>query len=291
MPFTDTLLQIKQAALRGYRSRQFVSGTITSATTSWFIDTARQEPQGEFESVDSFVKWTSGVAIGSESRVMGWSPGNSSIAFAPSVASGAINASTNYQIAKTFQDADMVLNVNSALRDMAPERRIQSFATTNEIGGIQTLSVPSAAGNAIADIIRVDRSFGTTNSLYDFRQIYEGSDYMVDIDGLNANPMLTLRLSYPAASGNIVRFHYRRPATELTADTDSTDEPMSLILAGTKKWMAEQEGDDTLARKYQAEFESAKKDYIKNLPVKTTKVPRIGLVGYGGWRGGRWWGR
>lgn len=276
---TNTLLQIKQAALQTYRSRQYVSGTVASFNTTMFIDSSRQEPQGEFERVDSFVRFTSGPANGSEARVMGWSPGNSSIVFAPSVPS--LNASTSYYIAKTFNNTDANYAVNSALRDMAPERRIQSFATANEVGDVQTLSVPSAAGNAISEIVRIDRSWGTTNTLYDYREIYEGSDYMMDI----VSGSYTMRLNYPAVSGNIVRFHYRRPAAELSTDTDSTDEPMSLILAGTKKWLAEQEGDDTLTRKYAAEFEQSKRDYIKSQPVKTTKVPRIGVTGYGGgWR-------
>lgn len=285
MAFTTTLLTIKQQALQTYRSRQFVTGTVASFNTTMIIDSRRQEPRGEFERVDSFIKFTSGPAIGSESRVMGWSPGNSSILFAPSVPS--LNASTNYQITKTFLDSDVGIAVNSALRDMAPQRRIQSFATANEVGGIQTLSVPSAAGNAIAQIVRVDRSWGTTNSLYEFREIYEGADFSVDIN----SGTYTLRLNYPAVSGNIVRFHYRRPAAELTVDTDSTDEPMSLILAGTKKWLAAQEGDQELVERYGREFEAEKADYIKSQPVYTTKVPKIGVIGYGGgypgWPG--WW--
>lgn len=282
MPYTNTLANIKADAVRGYRSRQLVVGTVASYSTSWIQDLTRQEPQGEFDRVDSFIKFTSGAAISQESRIMGWSPGNSSLTFAPSVPS--LSASTSYQISKTFNDADQKLAVNSALRDMAPERLIQSFATANEVGEVQTLSVPSAAGNAIADIVRIDRSFGTTNSLYQFKEIYEGSDYYVDTN----NGALTLRLNYPAVSGNIVRFHYRRPAAELSVDTDSTDEPMSLILAGTKKWLAAQEGDDAGVAKFGREFESAKIDYLKNQGVKTTKVPRIGVIGYGGYGSGGW---
>lgn len=282
MPFSNTLQTIKSQALQTYRSRQYVTGTVASFNTTMLIDSRRQEPKGEFERVDSFVKFTSGPAIGAEARVMGWSPGNSSILFAPSVPS--LNASTNYSITKTFTDSDAGIAVNSALRDMAAERRIQSFATAAEVGDVQTLSVPSAAGNAISEIVRIDRSFGTTNSLWQFREIYAGSDYYMDIN----SGTYTMRINYPAVSGNIVRFHYRRPAAELSVDTDSTDEPMSLILAGTKKWLAEQEGDDTLARKYSSEFEQAKNEYTKSQPVRTTIVPRIGVTGLGG-RGG--WGR
>lgn len=280
MPFATTLLTLKQSALQTYKSRQYVTGQVASFSTTSIVDLTRQEPVGEFDRVDSYIRFTSGPAIGAEARVMGWSPATSYVLFAPSVPS--LNASTNYYIAKTFNNTDMNLAVNETLQNAAPERRIQSFATAAETGGIQTLAVPSAAGNAMTNIVRVDRSFGTINSLYDFRQIYEGSDYSVDIDSGN----YTLRLNYPAVSGNVMRFHYRRDVGTLTVDTDSTDEPLNLITAGIKKWMAEQEGDDIAARKYAAEFEEAKKSYARNMPVQTLKTPRIGVLGYGGGRTG-----
>lgn len=268
---TNSLLTIKQNALQSYRSRQYVAGTVASYSTTWMQDPTRQEPIGEFERVDSFVRFTSGAANSSEARVTGWSPGNSSLVFAPSVPS--LSASTAYYISKTFANSDVNLAVNAALRDMAPERRVQSFATAAEVGDVQTLSVPSAAGNTLTEVVRIDRSWGTTNSLSDYREIYEGSDYLVDLSAGSS----TLRLNYPAVSGSIVRFHYRRSAAELTADTDATDEPMSLILAGTKKWLAAQDGDDTLFAQYGREFEAAKHDYLRTQPARTIKVPRIGV--------------
>ena len=201
---------------------------------------------------------------------MGWSAGNSTVAFAPSIPS--IAAGNTYQIAKTFSSPDMLLAVNSALRDMAPERIIQSFATAAETGDQQWVSVPSAAQNAIAETIRIDRSVGTTNSGFDYREIYDGADYMTDV---YANGNWVIRLNYIAVSGNLLRFHYRRPAAELAAESDSTDEPVGLILAGARKWLAVMEGDGEAISRFGREFESAKVDYAKSRLVRTTKVPII----------------
>lgn len=268
---TNTLLEIKQAALRGYNPRQFATGTVGSFNTTMIVDTNRQEPQGEWERVDSWIKFTSGAAIGVERRVTGFSAGNSAIIFAPSVPS--LSITTTYQIAKTFDDSAMLLNVNSSLRDMAPERIVQSFATAFSVGDSYNLSVPSQAFNPRTELVKIDRSWGTTNSDWEFRELYSGSDYQMDIAGGAA----ALRLAVTYASGNIFRFHYRRAATELVVDTDSTDEPMSLILAGTKKWMAIQDGDQEAIAKFGREFEAAKIDYARSRPVKNINTPRIGV--------------
>jgi len=262
-------------ALRGYHQRQIVTGSVASFSTTFLQDPARQEPQGEFDRVDSWLYVTSGAAIGSESRVMGFSAGNQSVTFAPAIPSMSVGT-TNYQIVKTFNRADRVLAVNSALRDMFPERIIESYATGAIVGGAYTISVPSQAGNAISEIIKVETSWGTTNSTYDFKPLYEDSDYTIDeiADGTK-----TLILAQTYSSGNIFRFHYRRPNAELTADTDSTDEPMSLILSGTKKWLAIQDGDKDATERFGREFENAKNDYIKNRGNTDIKLPRIGVIG------------
>ena len=265
-----TLATLKADALRGYRARQLVVGTVASYNTTWLQDSNRQEPQGEWDRIDSWLKFTSGAATGVESRVTGFSAGNQSIVFAPSVPS--LSTSTTYQIAKTFSNADMLLAVNSALRDMAPERIIQSFATAAETGDQRWVSVQSAAANAIAETIRVDRSVGTTNSGFDYRQVYDGADFWTDS---YADGSKVIRLAYTAASGTLLRFHYRRPAAELSADTDSTDEPVSLILAGTRKWLASMEGDGEAMARFGREFEAAKVDYAKARSVRTIKIPHI----------------
>lgn len=273
-----TLSTIIQDALRGYHQRQLVTGTVASYNTTMLQDSARQEPQGEFDRVDSWLYVTSGAASGSEARVMGFSAGNQSVLFAPSIPS--LSATTNYRIAKTFSRADAVLAVNSALRDMNPERIIQSFATAMIAADTLSISVPSQASNAIADLIKVDHSWGTTNSPSDWRELVEGPDYEVD---LIADGTRTLRLAQTQASGNIFRFHYRRPAAELTADSDTTDEPLSLILAGTRKWLAIQDGDQQAIERFGREFENAKSDYLKSRANTTIKFPRVGVVGYWPW--------
>ena len=274
---TTTFLQIKKDSLRGYKVRQYVDGTVASYTTTWMYDSARQEPQGEFDRVDSWLRFTSGPANTTEVRVTGFSAGNQSLLFAPSVAS--LNASTSYYIAKTFADADVKLAANSAMRNAFPKRVIQSFATAAEVDGAYNMSVPSAAFNALADLIKIDRSIGTTNSPYNYKELFEGRDYRVD----EANDIGTIITAYAGVSGTNVRFHYRRPAAEFVADTDLTDEPVALILAGTKMWLATQENDPAQIAMYEKQFELAKADYAKNRPAVAVQTPRIVVRGWGQW--------
>ena len=275
MASTTTYLSLKQDALRGYKIRQYVSGTVASYTTTWMQDLARLEPQGEFDRVDSWLRFTSGPANTTEVRVTGFSAGNQSIVFAPSVAS--LNASTGYYIAKTFSDADVKLAMNSAVRDMFQERIVQSFATAAETDGQYWMSIPSAAFNAEADLLKIDRSFGTTNSAYDYVQLFDMIDYRID----DANDVGTLVTSYAGVSGTNVRFHYRRPLNEFVADTDLTDEPPALILAGTKMWLAIQENDTAQIATFGKLFEMAKVDYSKSRTVKTLSLPRIVVRNFG----------
>ncbi len=276
---TNTLSAIMAAALRGYHQRQFVTGSVASFSTTFIQDPARQEPQGEFDRVDSWLYVTSGAAIGTEARVTGFSAGNQSLVFAPSIPSLSVGT-TNYQITKTFSRTDTVNAVAQAMRETFPHRVIESFATAMLAGDTLTISVPSAANNPNANLIKVDHSWGTTNSSYDYRELLDGSDYEAD---QIADGTLTLRLAQTQSSGNIFRFHYRRASAELVNDTDSTDEPMSLILAGTKKWLSIQEGDQAAIELFTREFEKAKVDYNKGRENTRIKTPRIGVVGYWPW--------
>lgn len=278
MASTSTFLSLKNDAVRGYKIRQFVSGTVASYTTTWIQDLSRQEPQGEFDRVDSWLRFTSGPANATEVRVTGFSAGNQSLLFAPSVAS--LNASTSYYIAKTFADADVKLAMNSAMRGTFQQRIVQSFATAAETDGQYFMSVPSAASNYIADLIKVDRSVGTTNSNYNYRELFEGVDYRVD----EADGVATIITANPGVSGTNVRFHYRRPVNEFSVDTDLTDEPAALILAGTKMWLAIQENDAAQMQMYEKQFELAKADYNKSRDAKTVQVPRIIVRNFGSFR-------
>lgn len=266
-----SFLTLKQDSLRGYKLRQLVTGTVASYTTTWVQDLSRQEPQGEFDRVDSFLRFTSGPPNGTEVRITGFSAGNQSLLFAPSVAS--INASVNYYIAKSFADADVKLAMNSAMRSTFPERVIESFATAAEVDGAYTISVPSAASNAIANLVKVDRSVGTANSPYDYQELFQNSDYRID----EANGTAIMVTAYAGVSGTNLRFHYRRPVNEFANDTDTTDEPAALILAGTKMWLAIQENDPTQIQLFEKQFELAKQDYIKNRSPRDITTPHISV--------------
>ena len=63
-----------------------------------------------------------------------------------------------------------------------------------------------------------------------------------------------------------------------------TDEPPSLILAGTKMWLAIQENDTAQMQMYQKQFELAKADYAKNRDAVNTVTPRIIVRNFGSFR-------
>lgn len=270
-----TYLTIKQQALQGYNPRQMVTGTTATAGTTTIIpDTNRQEPQGEWDRVDSWLKITSvGSNNGLERRVTGFSAGIS-ITVAPALLASVGSGST-YQLVKTFTDSDVGLAVNSALRDLFPDRIIESVWSAGETSGAYTMTVPSAAANAIAGITRIGRAVASTNSASDYTPLFDGQDYTID----EVNGVATLITAYAQASGASLKFHYRRPVGELSADTDVTDEPMSLILAGARKWLALFEGDDATLTRMGREFEGAKHDYAKDRSATRIKTPIFGVRG------------
>lgn len=264
-----TFLTLKQEALGGYAARQRVTGTVASYTTGYIQDTARQETQGEWDRIYSYIRFTSGPAIGVERAVTGWSAGNSTVAFLPSVPS--LNASTNYQITKTFRDADAALAVNATLRDSFPDRIVQSIASLGETVDARAFTVPSAASSAINEVIAVDRAVASTN--YEYTRLVAGSDYVWDED----NGVATLRsLSFAGASGAYLRFHSRKPVAEMSADTDSTDEPANVIVLGARRYLALQEGDGAAVERWGREHQNAKNEHIKNRPAIRIKTPTFG---------------
>lgn len=271
-----TFLKLKQDALQGYKPRTLVQGTVPTqgGTTTVFYDNSRQEPQGTWDRVDAYLRLTSGTNNGLERRVTGWSAGNSSLAFAPAVTASVPSGAT-YDLYMTFNDSDQGLAVNSALRDMAPERVIQSVATAAETQDARFLSVPSAAYNAIAKLTKVERSVGTTNSDYNYEEKVEGYDYRAVP---NNDGTLRLETGWIQASGHLLRFTYQRPVAELSANTDTTDEPPSLIVLGARKYLALQEGDQVGVERWGREFESAKSDYYKERRSKRLKIPWISVL-------------
>jgi hypothetical protein len=252
-----------------------VTGTVpTNGTTTVIPDNNRQEPQGEFDRVDSFLKITSGANIGVERRVTGFTAGVS-LTVSPAL-SASVGSGTTYQVFKTFPDSDVGLAVNSTLRDNFPDRMIESFASAGEVDGAYTLSVPSAASNALAQLVRIDRAVAST--AYNYLQLFEGADYRID-PSVGSGATQSYISAKPGVSGGTLRFHYRRPSAEMSADTDTTDEPASLILAGTRKWLALAEGDQQAIERFGREYENAKNDYTKSLSARTTRVPIFTVSG------------
>jgi hypothetical protein len=267
-----TFESLKVDALRGYRERQMVTGTVGSFSTTFIQDTTnRTEPDGEFDRVDSYIKMTgSGPNLGTERRITGWSSGNSTVSFAavPSLAVG-----LPYRITKTFTDAEQGLAVNSALRDSFPNRIIESFATAAETQDSYRLAVPSAAAGPQAELVRVERSVGTTGSDYNFDILEDGTDYVIEQNG----GLTTLILANIGASGYMNRFVYRRPAAELVADTDTTDEPAHLIVLGARKFLALAEGDAQSAEAWSQMEAIAKQSWTKNRAARVIKYPHINV--------------
>lgn len=261
-----TFLTLKQNALAGYANRQQVTGTVASYTTAYIQDTLRQEPQGEWDRVYAYLRFTSGPASGTERPVTGWSAGNSTLAFLPSVPS--LNASTNYQVTKLFTNSDVELAVNASFRDSYPERIVQSVASLGETFEARSFTVPTAAANPTNEVVVVDRAVGSTN--YEYTTLRGGTDYDWDEN----NGVATLRaISFVGASGAYLRFHYRKAAAELSADTDTTDEPASVVILGARKYLALQAGDTAAVDRWGREFEQAKTDYIKNRPATQLRRP------------------
>lgn len=264
-----TFLKLKQDALSGYANRQQVTGTVASFSTTHIQDTARQEPQGEWDRVYSYIRFLSGPASGTERPVTGWSAGNSTVAFQPSVPS--LSVTTTYQITKLFTDADAGLAVNGAFRDSFPERMVQSIASLGETADARAFTVPSAASNPNTQVIAVDRAVASTAHQYTL--LKSGVDYEWDEN----NGTATLRSrSFIGASGAYLRFHYRKPASELSADADVTDEPAGLITLGARKYLALQAGDAAAVERWGREFEAARQNYVKNRPAIQMRRPVFG---------------
>ena len=272
-----TLLTLKEDSVRGYRLRSLVQGTVPSpGNTTLFYDNNRQEPAGTFDRVDAFVKFTNGLGVASVNlnvvrRVTGFSTGNYTVTFAPAV-TASVPSGTTYDVFTSFDpDNDVRLAINSALRDMAPERMVNQVATTVEVASQGYVSVPSAAHNAVTQFTKLERSVGTLFSDWNWETLIEGIDFKrVDYAGA-----LVVELQYVAVASMGLRFTGTRPASELTNDTDTTDEPSSLIVLGARKYLALAEGDAAAAAAWGREFEAAKVDYYKNQPPKRLVVPHF----------------
>ena len=272
-----SFLTLKQETARGYRLRLLTQGTVpTGGNTTLFVDTSRREPDGEFDRVDAFLKFTNGLGVASVNLyavrpITGFSTGNQSITFAPGVTASVPSGAT-YDIYKNFgPDDDLELAINSTLRDQFASRPVYSIATTVEVLDVRAVSVPSAAGNAMTKLVKVERPVGSLDSDWHWNPLIAGLDYRL-IDNAGAQ---TIELQYPSVASTILRMTGLRASPEMAADTDTTDEPAHLIVLGARKFLALQEGDKGAVELWGRELEKARADYFRSRPNQSLNVPRI----------------
>lgn len=282
------LLSLKQQVLTGNRQRMLAQGTVsTPGTTTLFIDPFRTEPDGEWDRVDTYVKFTNGLGVASVNqyatrRITGFSAmpsGNYSLTFQPPMTASVPSGAT-YDLYKVNPDLDLPLSINSAIRDMFGARSVYTVATALEPATGRTVTVPSAVGNTITRLVKVERpmpSMYLTN--YTMAPLSEGTDYNVtDNQG-----SLSLTLNYLPVPSTILTLTGERPSAELSADTDITEEPAHLIVLGARKFLALQDGDSPGVERWGRELEKAKRDYFRYRQPESTNVPRFGVGGWYPW--------
>lgn len=276
MPFS--FRQLKQDVAQGYKRHTFVSSnTGSNGSTTIMFDTNRQEPD-RFWSLDGANVWVKFLGNSAPSlndgqvrKVTGYSLGNSSITFAPAV-TASVAASCNYHLYKgAHPDNDIGQAINETLRATFPERVVSSIATTHEVEDVRSYTVPSAVVNATTKLRLVERSVGTIASEYDYRPLIEGSDYEL----VDTGSATLIQIQYLPTPSLLLRFTGERVVSTLSADTDTTDEPLAVVLAGARHFLALQEGNTELATYWERKFEDAKRDYLKARQPTPLKIPYI----------------
>jgi len=276
-----TLLALEEDTVRGMGLGLLTQGTVpaTGGTTTYLIDANRQEPDGEYDRVDAFIKFTNGLGVASVNNglvrpITGFSTGNQSITFAPALVAS-VPSGTTYDIFKNYGPNDDVrLAINSGIRDIWGTRNVYTIATTHEPAGLTThiLSVPSAAANAITQLVKVERPVGSINTDYDWRELRLGQDYNV-VDDAGA---ISITLNYVTVASTVLRLTGVRPAAELTNDTDITQEPAHLIVLAARKFLALQDPSAKAdVEKWGRELENAKFEYFRVHEPQSLNVPRF----------------
>ena len=273
-----SFLSLKQEVARGYRLRALTQGTVpTGGNTTLFLDSNRQEPAGEFDRVDAFIKFTNGLGVASVNqyavrRITGFSTGNQTLTFAPAL-TASVPSGTTYDIYKNFDpDTDHELAINSSIRDQFGARAVYTVATTVEPNDdTHRVTVPSAAGNTMTRLIKVERAVGSADSDYHWDELEEHLEYRI----VNHQGALTMELQYPTVASTVLRLTGMRPSSELSADTDLTEEPAHLIVLGARKYLALQEGDKAGIELWGRELEKAKTAYYMERETETLTVPRF----------------
>ena len=227
--------------------------------------------------MDSYVKFTNGLGVASVNLyavrpVTGFSTGNQSITFANALVAS-VPSGTTYDIYKNFHpDNDLPQVINESLRDQFGARVVYSIATTVEPSDTtRAVTVPSAAGNTMTRLVKVERPVGSTNTDYNWDTLLPNSDYRV----VDNNGSLTIELLYPSIASTILRMTGMRADAELSADTDTTEEPAHLIVLGARKFLALQEGDASGVERWGRELAKAQQDYYKSRPSEALTIPRI----------------
>lgn len=274
-----TFKTLKADALRGMRRHVYASSSVPTGggTTTAFIDTMRQEPD-RFWSLDGADVWVkfgaaAGVASVNEGlvrRVTGFST-NGYFTFGPAVTASVPSGSSFELFKGPHPDNDIGLAINETLRSAFPQRVVSSVATTHEQEDVRTYTVPSAVQNTVTNLKEIRRSVGTINSDYNFQVLRRGFDYEL----LDTGGAVTLQLQYLPTPSLVLTFVVERPASELSADTDTTDEPLAVVLAGARHYLAIQEGNRELADYWLAKFEEAKKDYNKPTENRDLRRPHF----------------
>lgn len=268
---TSTLRVIREEVARGLGVRSYVDGaTPTLGTTTILPDANRLEPDGEWSDVDAFIQFQSGPLDGQERRVTGFTTGVS-VQFAPAVGT-IVPSGTSYAITKTYRVDDFNISINDALRELGM-RRVTSIGTTAETTDVRNLPVPSVVSNTATELVAVERAIGTA-STFAYEPLYEGYHYQL----VRNNGGAWLELKYAPTTGQVVRFTYTHEATSLVADTDATSEPLLLVKALARKYLAAANRDDAGVTRWGREAERIRKDVIPStVPSRKTVVPKISV--------------
>ena len=267
-----SLRSIRHDVADGYKNRYFqLSSTTGNSNLTTLVDANRQEPQGEWSRVDSFVHFEGGALDGVERRVTGYSPGNV-LTILPAVAASIANGFT-YALYKSLQVAKWNRAINEGLMDMAPDRLVQSYVTITEYAGALGASfivqIPTLAA-LDARILKLTRQEFDA-SAYQYREIYEGLDYELIHQGDN----VFARLKYIPVDQRILRVHYERRLATLATDADSTSEPLDQILYFARMHIAILENDKDQQAYWSEKAAKAKSGWPKVDDEQTIERPRI----------------
>lgn len=265
---TSTLRTITEEVARGLGVRTFVDGTVpTLGTTSLICDPNRLEPDGEWDQIDAWIRFESGVLDGQIRRVTGFSTalvsgGLGTVQFAPAVAT-TVPSGTTYSIFKTYHPTDDYrVSINDALKELGMNR-VTSIATTAEVSDVRRVSVPTVAGLPDAMLLLVERSVATTGSPDQYEALTEGLHYKK----VQADSLMWLEITYSPATNTLLRFTYSHQATALSADTDSTSEPLIVIKALARKYLASARGDQAGADWWGREAERLRLLQVQQRPA------------------------